>query len=523
MKALKIIYTSLALSVTAVSCSEKFTEYEVNPNRATSVPPSLVLTGVLGDVNVDDAWSNVSRWCQFDVCNYNYYGDQRYDWTGAGLNYSTLKNVVKMEEEAVTAGLPEVNEYSAIGKFIRAFFYYRMTNLTGDLPLSEALAGAEIPQPVYDSQEMIFKQILQWLDEANTDMAAVISNSGDGKIDGDFYFTTKSAWQRVINTFRLRVLIALSKKESDASLNIKSSFATIVGNPSQYPLFNDATDNLQYIYSTFNKYPSNPDNLGFDATRYNMAATYLNNLVTLNDPRAFVTAEPATAQLTAGKSVTDITAYNGASSGEDLAEMSSKMSDVNDAAYSLRSRQRYYSSYAAEPGIIVGYTEMCFNIAEAINRGWLTGNAEDWYMRGIKSSLSFYGIPVDAPGSFTKIYPYNSSDAVTYNINFNFTDYYAQPSVKYTGNTADGLNQILLQKYLAFFQNSGWEAYFNYRRTGVPAFLTGTGTGNSGRIPKRFQYPATEQTTNETNWSSAVTNQFGSTDDDINAEMWLIK
>ena len=523
MKAFKIIYTSIALTVTAASCSEKFTKYEVDPNHATAVPPSLVLTGILADVNTDGPWSDVSRWNQFDVCNYNYYGDQRYDWTGASLNYSTLKNIVKMEEEAANAGLPEVNEYTAIGKFLRAFFYYRMTNLTGDIPLSEALAGIEIPQPVYDSQEIVFKQILQWLDEANTDMAFVISNSGDGKIDGDFYFSTKSAWQRVINAFHLRVLIALSKKESDASLNIQSSFASIVNNPSQYPLFEDAADNLQYIYSTYNKYPSNPDNLGFDATRYNMAATYLNNLVTLNDPRAFVTAEPATAQLTAGKSVTDITAYNGASSGEDLAEMSSKMSDVNNAEYSVRSRQRYYSSYTAEPGIIIGYAEMCFNIAEAVNRGWLTGNAEDWYIKGIKSSLSFYGIPVDAAGSFTKIYPYNSSDAVTYNIDFNFADYYAQPSVKYAGNTENGLEQILLQKYLAFFQNSGWEAYYNYRRTGMPAFLTGTGTGNSGRIPKRFQYPATEQTTNETNWSNAVSSQFGGTADDINAEMWLIK
>jgi hypothetical protein len=523
MKAFKIIYTSIALAVTAASCSEKFTEYEIDPNHATSVPPSLVLTGILSDINIDDPWSNVSRWCQFDVCNYNYYGDQRYDWTGAGLNYLTLKNIGKMQEEAARAGLAEVNEYRAIGKFLSAFFYYRMTSLTGDLPLSEALGGKEIPTPVYDNQDAIFKQILQWLEEANTDMASVITSSGDGKIDGDFYFANKSAWQKVINTFHLRVLIALSKKDSDASLNIKSSFASIVSNPSQYPLLEDAADNLQYIYSSYNKYPSNPDNLGFDATRYNMSATYLNNLVALNDPRAFVTAEPATKQLSAGKAVTDITAYNGANSGEDLAAMSSKMADVNNAEYSVRSRQRYYSSYNAEPGIIIGYAEMCFNIAEAINRGWMTGNAEDWYMKGIKTSLSFYGIPVDAVGSFTKIYPYNSSDAVTYNIDFNFTDYYAQSSVKYVGNTADGLEQILLQKYLAFFQNSGWEAYFNYRRTGVPAFLTGTGTGNSGRIPKRFQYPATEQTSNETNWSNAVSNQFGGTSDDINAEMWLIK
>ncbi|MBC7758425.1 MAG: hypothetical protein H7069_06185, partial [Phormidesmis sp. FL-bin-119] len=42
---------------------------------------------------------------------------------------------------------------------------------------------------------------------------------------------------------------------------------------------------------------------------------------------------------------------------------------------------------------------------------------------------------------------------------------------------------MLVQKYLSFFQNSGWEVYFNYRRTGVPAFSGGIGVGNNGSIP----------------------------------------
>lgn len=368
-------------------------------------------------------------------------------------------------------------------------------------------------------------QILKWLDEANSDLETITGKSGDAKIEGDFYFNNNgksSNWRKVINTFRLRVLIALSKKEADPDLKIKQQFSDMLANKSKYPIFESQADNLQYVYNNINKYPSNPDNLGFDATRYNMSATYLNTLVSLNDPRAFVTAEPATAPLKAGKTPADITAYNGASSGEDLADMSSKMSNVNDAPYSLRSRSRYYSSYTAEPGIIIGFPEMCFNIAEAINRGWVTGNAEDWYKKGIKASLSFYGIPVNEPGTFNKVYPFNAPGSATYTIPFNFEgSYYQQPSVKYAGNET-GLRQILLQKYLAFFQNSGWEAYFNYRRTGVPTFLTGTGTGNSGRIPKRFQYPTNEQTTNNVNWKEAIQRQFAG-NDDINAEIWLIK
>lgn len=74
-------------------------------------------------MNIDRPWSLVMRWNQFDVANYNYYGDQRYDWTGADLNYITLKNVTKMEEEAQRLGGGKINPYAALGKFFRAFSF----------------------------------------------------------------------------------------------------------------------------------------------------------------------------------------------------------------------------------------------------------------------------------------------------------------------------------------------------------------------------------------------------------------
>ena len=519
MKHTKIMLSAaLATAIALASCEKKFEEYERNTNRAVESSPDLVLRGITSDMNVDGPWSLVSRWNQFDCCNYNYYGDQRYDWTGASLNYATLKNVIKMEEEAKRAGNADVNPYSALGKFFRAFFFFRMTNLVGDLPMTEALKGLETPNPVYDSQKAIFLQILKWLEEANTDLAKIITE-GNTALDGDIYFKNDlRQWQKAVNTFHLRVLISLSKKEADADLKVKQQFDEIFVNKTKYPVMGGIADNLQYIYSQVNKYPSNPDNLGFDATRYNMSATYLNKLVELKDPRAYITAEPATKQLISGKTPADITAYVGANSGEDLTNMSSKMSSVDTAEYSLRSRARYYSSYAAEPGIIIGYAEMCFNIAEAINRGWTAGTAEEWYKRGIKASLGFYGVPTDAAGTITKTYK-----GLNYTINFDFeNNYYQQATVKYKGDNADGLEQILTQKYLAFFQNSGREAYQNWRRTNVPVFLTGTGTGNSGVIPKRYQYPSSERTTNGDNWKATVQSQFGG-NDDINGSMWLIK
>lgn len=516
---IKIILPAIFVILALAGCQEKFDEFESNPNRAEQVGPDLVLRGIMADMNVDGPWSLVSRWNQFDCCNFNYYGDQRYDWTNASLRYATLKNVNKMEEEAKRAGIPEANPYTTLGKFFKAFFFYHMTNLVGDLPMVEALAGLENPNPKYDSQKSIYLQVIKWLDESNTELATLIAE-GNKTLDGDIYFKNDlRQWQKAVNTYRLRVLISLSKKEADADLQIKQQFTAILTDKTKYPLMAGAGDNLQYLYSPVNKYPSNPDNLGFDATRYNLAATYLNKLVDLKDPRVYIVAEPATKQLSVlHKTPADITAYVGANSGEDLADMSSKMASADTGDYSVRSRARYYSSYASEPGIIVGYAEMCFNIAEAINRGWATGSAEDWYKKGIKASLNFYGIPVDAAGTVTKTYK-----GLSYIINFDFeNNYYQQAAVKYKGDNGNGLEQILTQKYLAFFQNSGREAYYNWRRTNVPVFLTGTGTGNSGVIPKRYQYPSSERTTNGNNWKATVDSQFGG-NDDINAQMWLIK
>src|SRR5207237_322533 len=113
-------------------------------------------------------------------------------------------------------------------------------------------------------------------------------------------------------------------------------------------------------------------------------------------------------------------------------------------------------------------------------------------------------------------------DYINYTVNFSYSNYFNQPAVKYAGNNATGLNQILTQKYLAFARNSGFEAYYQWRRTGVPVFATGPGIGNSGVIPLRYQYPASELSTNKTNYTAAVQSQY-SGDDNINAKMWIIK
>ena len=507
-------------AIAATGCQKDYADLEKDPNRATAVPASLVLNGVMWDY-YQAPWSSAMRWNQFNCCNYNYYGNQEYAWGGVSFNsFLTLKNINKMEAEALRGGADAVNPYSALGKFFRAHFFYDLTMRVGDIPMKDALKGMDNLAPQYDTQKEILVQVLKWLEEANTEFGTLITK-GNTLLTGDFFHGNKLAgWQKSTNALRLRILIALSKKESDTDLNIKQRFAAIINNPAANPLPAGLSDNLQFVYNnSFNKYPVNPDNYGFDATRYNMSATYLNKLVELKDPRTFVTAEPAPKQLVNGKQPADFTAYNGASSGEDLADMSTK---ANNGEYSWYNRKRWYTTYTAEPCMLVGYPEMCFNIAEAINRGWVAGNAEEWYIKGIQASHSFYGI-INGDNTFYYQKPGgNNMENLPYNVNFSWNTYYNQASVKLSATPATALNQILQQKYLAFFQNSGWEAYYNWRRTGVPTFLTGPGTANSQRIPKRFSYPSAENTTNLANVKAAIQRQFGG-NDDINADMWIIK
>ncbi|MCU0340902.1 MAG: SusD/RagB family nutrient-binding outer membrane lipoprotein [Spirosomaceae bacterium] len=470
----------LLFTISFFGCQD-FAVLEKDPNRAVNAPASLVLHGVLSDM----------------YTNYNYYATNEYTWTTTDFSFFTLKNVVKMEEEAKRSGLADQNPYSALGKFFRAYFYEDMTKRVGDVPLNDALKGLDMATPKYDSQKAVYVQVLKWLDSANDDLAALIAK-GDRNLAGDIYLGNDlRKWQRVVNSFKLRVLVNLSKQESDSELQVKQRFAEMMGNPTKFPVMTAMSDNLQYIFNNFNKYPRNPSNFGFNATRENMAKTYVDLLVARRDPRIFAVAEPAEAKIKAGLKATDYEAYTGASSGEDLADMSTK---ALKGEYSFQKRSRYYANDAGEPLFIIGYPEMCFNVAEGINRGWATGDATEWYRRGIAASMSHYGI----------------TDAAA------LTTYLNGTLVKYAGNNATGLNQILTQKYIAFFQNSGLEAFYNNRRTGIPTFLTGVGTGNSNRIPKRWQYPATERTTNVENYKSTLSAQYAGKDD-INDLMWLLK
>ncbi len=535
------------------SCQKNFNDFSKNKNALDQAPPSLVLRTILKDmysVNSNDRnyspFSQVERNNQFTCCNYNYYGDNTY-WNGSATldygstensNSGTLNNVLAMESESKRITGSTQTPYFALGKFFRAWFFVDMTMKVGDLPMNDALKSLSNPKPKYDNQKAIFLQCFQWLDSANNQLSEIINkgvfanNNPLTEFSGDFYHTERlsnptsakealMAWQKIVNTFRLRVLINLSKKEADPDLKVIEQFDKILQDPMKYPIMTSEEDNLQFVYNAaFDNYPNSPLNFGNDALRYNMGATYLNALSSLQDIRAMIVAEPSRGL---GYADTSYESFVGGVSGISQDSMTSL---IQSEKISLIGRHRYYETLTGENTFILSYQEMCFNIAEAMNRNWTApnagGDAETWYKNGIQASMKFYGI-IDGLNTVTFIKEGGSlGEDVSYKKYFNFASYYAQLPVKYSSDQTIALSQILNQKYYAFFRNSGLEAYYQWRRTGIPVFDSQTGVGNGGKIPTRFQYPATEAFVNTDNYSKALQDQYGGKDD-IFETIWMLK
>ena len=246
---------STILFVWVFSSCSNLEELNENPNNVPETHPQLLLTDIEWNafqVEGLDPMFAARMVVQTDGENANQY----YNWNRAGFgDYAKLRNITKMMEEAQRI---ENTAYTALGKFFRAYYFYNLTLTFGDIPYSDALKGEtdEVFAPVYDSQKEIFKGILKELEEAD----ALLAND-NSIIAGDIIYNgSTSQWRKCINSFRLKVLITLSKKESDSDLNVKNTFANIYNNS---PIIESNTDNGQLVFI---------DELGSRYTEYNSSS-----------------------------------------------------------------------------------------------------------------------------------------------------------------------------------------------------------------------------------------------------------
>ncbi len=470
------------------SCNKNFAEVNANPNNPETVNPELLMVPIIRDLVNDmnnDAFSPGNIVAQYSA-EIREPSTDRYQWTGDfgvwSNGYGTLQNVQDLYDLATAAKL---DNYRGIALIMRALIFSRMTDCYGDLPYSEALKAKGDPAiytPKYDRQEDIYKGIIAELKRADTLLSA-----GGGYIRNDILYNNDyTKWKKFANTLRLRLLLRQSNKV-DPSADMQE----MLNNPTVFPLFQSNDDNAALTYSSApNISPITGQRSAFFLDR-RLSKTLADKMNATGDPRLPVYALPTALSVTAG-----VPQYVGVRNGETDANLSSNIDDAVSALGII-----YYNGLdVAVPsqGLVMTYSELQFILAEAAQRGWISGNAQTYYEAGIKASVDYY----------SKI----SGQALTMPAGF-----LTQPGVAYTA--ADGLELIGTQKWIALYFNDlqGWQ---EWKRTGIPALTPSITNYNNNQIPVRFLYPTGQQVTNETNYKAAIGIQGA---DNINTKIWWMK
>jgi hypothetical protein len=490
-----ILYILMLSSLLFGSCKDQDL-MNIDPNKPTQTHPQLQLTAI--QWKAFQSWGGTSPLyaTRMLVQTDGESEGQYFKWSrGSFDTYANLRDVSKMAEEAMRINEPA---YVALAKFFRAYYFYNLTLTFGDIPYADALQGESHKnyKPVYDSQKSVFIGILKELDEANE-----LLKSSNTLIAGDIIYqgnTTK--WRKLINAFRLKVLITLSKKENDADLKIKESFKAIVQNE---PLLENSTDDGQLVFldQQGNRYPEF-NSSGFGSGMY-MGEPFIKSLQDRQDPRLFLFCTQTKVAREAGKDIDDFSAYQGGDPAAPYAEVNiqaaqGRVSKVND---------RFPKNPTNEPLVLMGFAEQELILAEASIRNWISGNAETYFNNGVTSSFEFYRTYVKGYEEYltdSKIDAYLNLPINNFSLASDFNQQ---------------LEMIITQKYLRTFFQSGWSAFFDHLRTGYPEFRRPQGV----TIPYRWIYPQSEYDNNRENVSKAIETQFGTGNDKINQQIWWLK
>lgn len=500
---------NIAITLSAfafISCS-KFDDINTSPDSSTQVKSSLLATGAIagivkpstGATFVDHlfitkylGWGEGSRGAQYN----DFYRTSFSDYTSL-MDYQTMADLAPEGQEEA---------YQGLALLFKAYRLYNQTIAVGDIPYSEILKGDEgLYKPKYDTQKDVFLYLLEDLDNAYANLS--VAND----FDGDFIFDGNAKkWAKITTAIRLRLLINLSKKESDTDLRVADRFRQVYENGM---LMESNDDNLQLKFSDKSGqfYPFHSSQNKHWA--YAMVSDFMVNMLKKHeDYRLFYYAKPAQQKLDEGLEAGDWDAFVGVDPTAPISEIKEKF--AISACSGLN--ERYINYISGEPFIQVGYAEQNFILAEAALRGWISGDPNEFYLKGIRASMEFIAnnTPDDA------IYHYGHSMTQSY-----IDAFLAKESVQLKGSFDEQLNMIMEQKYIAGFMQLPYQAYYDYRRTGYPVLPINPETSLNfnapDKLPVRWQYPDTEISYNTENVEEAIERQYGS--DEVNKLMWILK
>ncbi len=412
-----------------------------------------------------------------------------------------------------------------IARVMRIYAFAKMSDLYGDIPYSQAGRPSLYSYPVYDKQEDIYKSMLAELDEAQGKL------SGEAKMgQHDLYFQgDASKWKKFANSLMLRLAMRLVKvDEATAKTYAAKAYANGV--------ITDVADNviLNHSDGTTSNDSSEPfaKIIAHEDREFYLSQFFVNLLKDAKDPRICAIGTVVTSST--GSQVSDVqkgwtTAdygdmsfatqdgllQGGYGNNPDreyfIGKVDARFNDndfLNNYSAHFSTPNRYTYADPTAPTFVVTAAQTYLLLAEAAQRGYISGSAEQFYNAGVKAAFQQFS---QFPSADKALKALNNDPTV--GLSDGSWEAYANAYLaKNPFNTAKALEQINTQYYITTFGDPH-EVFANWRRSGYPVLTPNVmaqkdgqcATANDGySIPRRFRYPTKEAQVNKTNYDEAV-------------------
>jgi len=474
-----IILVAMSALLIATGCDKvkDFGDTNVNPNGTAVPSTAALLTNVLSGLGGLAAQTRPGLYAQqFSETQYTEVSlyalpQLEFDGTMAG-GLMDLQNIINSNTDPSTkdnaAKFGANANQIAIARIMKAYIFWTITDRWGDIPYFEALQGAADLSPKYDTQEAIYKDLINELKAANAQF-----QPAGAKVQGDIIYGGDVAkWRKFANSLRMLIALRTSKVYPGPNEFAAVEFKDAFQDPNGYIAAN--ADNFTIRYPGAVAAFSNPWWALYNGrTDYAESKVMTDLMAALSDPRQAAFGSSTVGfpyGLTRDQAVAFGTSY----------------------ATILAANKRDRSS----PLVVLGASDVLLAIAEAAHRGWVTANIASLYQNGIAENWAEWGVTG------------------------NLGTYMTNSAVALTGAPAD-LQKIQLQQYISFYPD-GLQAWANWRRTGVPGLTpTPNAINSSKQIPRRYTYGPNEYNLNSESLNEALARLTGG--DTPDSRVWWDK
>lgn len=500
-------YTLLLFSMLALAaCDEGFDDLNINQTAATSVNPVFSLNNAV--INA----SFVATTVQYEIgivqqmispnsgvlTGANFNQDNRDATQTAWQRYyrSTIRNTVDALE--ATKDQPARSNLYNMSRIWLSHAIMVMTDTYGDVPYTEAGKGyiEQVLLPKYDSQQSIYTALIKELTEATAALdAAKTVETADVLYGGNI-----TQWKKLGNSLLLRAGMRLVKV--DAALAQSTVQKALQGS-----LIDANADNCVIRHDA--NYVNGIGQMlnSTEANNFYLAKPFADHLKNTSDPRLgaiavrYVGAKSGPEQ-SAAKANIDPAVQIGMPLGFDNSGIVAEATKAGLASFydfSQVDRTRMVKNTA--PMFLVTAAQTQLLVAEAIQRGWGTGNIDQTYQKAVRLHMEQCAL-YDARSAI-------ASSAIDAYLTANPFD------------ASKALEQINTQYWIASFLN-GPEAFANFRRSGFPVLAPNPFPGKAikGAFIRRLTYPNSEISVNKANVDQAVGRQGA---DDLDSRVWWDK